>query len=114
MMSVTQLRVLGGASARVPAEATAYAHRANRIMANVAALYNDPGEAAKHEEWVTNFAGALDQGYDGAYVNFIGNEGEARDRAAYPGATWDRLRAIKARYDPTNLFRLNHNIPPAR
>jgi FAD/FMN-containing dehydrogenase len=35
-------------------------------------------------------------------------------RAAYPGATWDRLAAIKRRYDPTNLFRLNQNIPPAR
>ena len=49
----------------------------------------------------------------GAYVNFVGDEGEARVRAAYPGATWDRLAAIKAPYDPTNLFRLNQNIPPA-
>jgi FAD/FMN-containing dehydrogenase len=51
-------------------------------------------------------------GHDGAYVGFVGDEGEARVRAAYPGATWDRLAAIKARYDPTNLFRRNHNIPP--
>ena len=40
------------------------------------------------------------------------DEGEARVRAAYPGSTWDRLAAIKGRYDPTNLFRLNQNIPP--
>jgi FAD/FMN-containing dehydrogenase len=52
-------------------------------------------------------------GHDGAYVGFVGDEGEARVRAAYPGATWDRLAAIKARSDPTNLFRRNHNIPPA-
>ena len=45
-------------------------------------------------------------------MNFLGDEGEARVRAAYPGATWDRLAAVKARYDPTNLFRLNQNIPP--
>jgi FAD/FMN-containing dehydrogenase len=49
----------------------------------------------------------------GAYVNFLGEEGEARIRAAYPGSTWDRLAEIKARYDPTNLFRLNQNIAPA-
>jgi FAD/FMN-containing dehydrogenase len=52
------------------------------------------------------------QGDDGAYVNFLADEGEARVRAAYPGPTWDRLAAIKRRYDPTNLFRLNQNIPP--
>ena len=63
--------------------------------------------------WVEAFAAALHQGDDGAYVNFLGDEGEARIRAAYPGSTWDRLRQIKARYDPTNLFRLNQNIAPA-
>ena len=114
MMAVTQLRVLGGAAARVPVEATAYAHRKSRIMVNVAALYQSPVEAATHEEWVNRFAAALNQGDDGAYVNFLGAEGEERVRAAYPGSTWDRLAAIKAKYDPTNLFRLNQNIPPAR
>jgi len=49
----------------------------------------------------------------GAYVNFLSGDGTARIREAYPGATWERLRAIKAHYDPTNLFHLNHNIPPA-
>ena len=47
------------------------------------------------------------------YVNFLGDEGAARIREAYLGETWDRLAAIKGRYDPTNLFRLNQNIPPA-
>ncbi len=112
-MRVAQLRVLGGAMARVPVEATAFAHRRRRIMVNVAALYQDPDEAAVHEAWVTGFAAALRQGDAGAYVNFLGDEGEARVREAYPGSTWDRLAAIKARYDPTNLFRLNQNIPPA-
>ena len=53
------------------------------------------------------------RGETGSYVNFLGNEGTAGVHAAYPGATWDRLAAIKARYDPDNLFRLNQNIPPA-
>jgi len=114
MMAVTQLRVLGGEAARVPVEATAFAHRRRRVLANVAALYQNPDEAAVHEAWASGFAAALQQGGAGVYVNFLGNEGEARVREAYPGATWDRLRAIKARYDPTNLFRLNQNIPPAK
>jgi len=113
MMRVTQLRVLGGAMARVPVDATAFAHRRSRIMVNVAALYERPDQAPLHEPWVTGFAAALRQGDTGAYVNFLVDEGEARIRAAYPGPTWDRLRAIKRRYDPTNLFRLNQNIPPA-
>lgn len=112
-MAVTQIRVLGGAMARVPAEATAYAHRARRVMVNVAALYERPEEKPAHEAWVTGFAAGLRQGAPAAYVNFLGNEGEARIREAYPGSTWDRLVAIKRRYDPGNLFRLNQNIPPA-
>ena len=112
-MAVAQLRVLGGAMARVPVDATAFAHRTSRIMANVAALYQQPEEKAVHETWGTDFAAALRQGDSGAYVNFLSHEGKARVHAAYPGPTWDRLRSIKTRYDPTNLFRLNHNIPPA-
>jgi len=98
--------------ARVPAEATAFAHRGRRVMANVAALYQRPEEAELHEAWVDAFAGALRRD-TAVYVNFLGDEGEARVRDAYPGPTWERLAAIKARYDPTNLFRVNHNIPPA-
>src|SRR5438876_56163 len=112
-MRVAQLRVLGGAMARVPVEATAFAHRKSRIMVNVAALYERPDQAPVYEPWVTGFAAALKQGDSGAYVNFLVDEGEARIRDAYPGKTWDRLRSIKTRYDPTNLFRLNQNIPPA-
>ncbi|MCI0708847.1 MAG: FAD-binding oxidoreductase [Chloroflexi bacterium] len=113
-MAVAQIRVLGGAMARVPVEATAFAHRSQPIMANVAALYQNPEDAAVHEAWAAEFAAALRQGNTGAYANFLGDEGEARVREAYPGATWERLTTIKAKYDPTNLFRLNQNIPPAK
>ena len=112
-MPVAQLRVLGGAMARVPADATAFAHRSSRIMVNVAAVYGSPEERPVHEAWVSSAAAALRQGDAGVYANFLGDEGEERVRAAYPGATWDRLAEIKRRYDPTNLFRLNQNIPPA-
>ena len=112
-MRVAQLRVLGGAMARVPAQATAFAHRDSRIMVNLAAFYDGPADQAVRQAWVDDFAAALRQDDSGAYVNFLGDEGQARVRQAYPGSTWDRLMAIKARYDPTNLFRLNQNIPPA-
>jgi hypothetical protein len=112
-MRVAQLRVLGGAMARVPVEATAFAHRHSRIMANLATFYDGPADRAVRQAWVSDFAAALSQGDAGAYVNFLGDDGQARLRQAYPGRTWDRLAAVKARYDPTNLFRLNQNIPPA-
>jgi len=112
-MAVAQLRVLGGAVSRVPSEATAFAHRKSRIMANLAAIYGDPTDKDRLEAWVIRFADVLRQGDHGAYVNFLGIEGDERVRAAYPGATWDRLVDVKRRYDPTNLFRLNQNIPPA-
>ena len=112
-MAVTQIRVLGGAVGRIPPDATAFAHRDSRIMVNVAALYQRPEERAAHEAWVTGLAGELRQDDDGAYVGFLADEGEERVRAAYPGPTWDRLREIKRRYDPENVFRLNQNIPPA-
>src|SRR5258708_29465554 len=107
-----QLRVLGGAMARIPNDPTAFAHRQRRLMANIGVLFFNPAEAAQYEAWVADFAAARRQGDFGAYVNFLGNEGQDRIRDAYPGATWDRLTAIKAKYDPTNLFRLNQNIPP--
>jgi FAD/FMN-containing dehydrogenase len=112
-MRVTQLRVLGGAMARVPADETAFAHRQSRIMTNVGAFYEGPDDLQLRRAWVEELASALRQGDRGAYVGFLGEEGNERVRAAYPGATWDRLRDIKTRYDPTNLFRLNQNIPPA-
>ncbi|HYY44713.1 MAG TPA: FAD-binding oxidoreductase [Actinomycetota bacterium] len=112
-MRVAQLRVLGGAMARVPSDATAFAHRSSRLMANVAAFYERPDEVAAREAWVNDFAAALHTGDSGAYVGFLGEEGEERVHAAYPGATWERLVEVKRRYDPTNLFRLNQNVPPA-
>lgn len=109
---VLQIRVLGGAYGRVPAEDTAYAHRDEKIMLNVAAFYDGPEDRKKQQAWVDSFSAAL-RPRPTAYVNFLSDEGADRVRAAYPEATWTRLRQIKAKYDPQNLFRLNQNIPPA-
>ena len=114
MMAVAQLRVLGGAMARIPADATAYAHRKSKIMANLAALYEKPEDRSTHEAWVTEFERSIQQSDKGAYVNFINSIGEKQLRAAYPGSTLEKLRRVKAKYDPNNLFHLNQNIPPKK
>ena len=112
-MRVCQLRVLGGATSRVPVDATAYAHRDSRIMVNLAAFYETDEEKLQRQAWLAEFAAAIQQGDTGRYVNFLSDDGEAGVRAAYPRETYDRLARIKAVYDPENLFRVNHNIPPA-
>jgi FAD/FMN-containing dehydrogenase len=112
-MTAVQLRVLGGALARVPNDATAFAHRDRGLFVNVAAMYLDAGEKDTHDAWVDDLVRSLGRDGAGGYVGFLGEENETTIRAAYPGATWDRLREIKRRYDQDNLFHLNHNIPPA-
>ena len=113
-MRVAQLRVLGGAMARVRNDATAFAHRASPILVNIAAFYTDAADKAKKQAWMLEFANAIRQSDTGAYVNFVGDEGPDRVRnAIYPGRTYDRLAEIKRTYDPTNLFHLNQNIEPA-
>lgn len=112
-MRACQIRPYGGAVSRVPNDATAYAHRDRRIMMNVAAFYEGDGDKGAKTAWVEEFAGWLSGGDPAAYVNFLGDEGPARVRAAYPHGAYERLSQLKRRYDPANLFRGNQNIPPA-
>ena len=112
-MSAVQLRVLGGAVARVAPEATAFAHRTASLMVNVAAFHARPEEAPEHRAWSTGLATALSHDAARAYVGFIDDDGERGLRRAYPQATLERLAEVKRRYDPDNLFRLNLNVPPA-
>ena len=110
---VVQLRPLGGAAARIPNDATAYAHRDAPIMVNVASFYVGEEDKPRRAKWVADLAQALYQGRDGGYVNFVNDEGPEAVRSAYPEATYKRLQSIKKRYDPANLFRLNQNVVPA-
>ena len=64
-------------------------------------------------EWSRSFWSALQPYHTGVYVNFLMDEGEQRIRDAYGTSKYDRLRALKRKYDPDNFFRLNQNIPPA-
>ncbi len=112
LTAVVQLRVLGGAVARVPADATAYAHRQRRIMLNVAAMYEDPFEVDTHRNWVEALVDRLAGGDPARYVNFVGTNGDHEAaRGAWPGATWDRLVAIKRRHDPDHLFHGALDVP---
>jgi FAD/FMN-containing dehydrogenase len=112
-VAAVQLRVLGGAMERVPAEATAFGHRGAKLMANIAAMYQRPEERPEHEAWASTLTRALSDGATpAAYVGFVGDEGEEGVRRAYPPATLERLAQVKRRYDPDNLFRLNVNVRP--
>ncbi|HUQ44742.1 MAG TPA: FAD-binding oxidoreductase [Candidatus Limnocylindria bacterium] len=112
-LRVAQIRVMGGAMAEVPVDATAFAHRKRRIMVNVASFYEGEADKDRREAWVQELTDALRGDDHGAYVNFVGSEGDERVHEIYPGDTYRRLAEVKRRWDPGNLFRLNQNIPPA-
>ena len=111
-MRAVQLRPLGGAMARVANDATAFGHRDRAVMGVVAAFYTGPEDRDATTAWVEDLADVLRDG-TAAYVNFVADEGPERVHDAYPGATYERLAAIKRRYDPDNVFRRNQNVAPA-
>jgi len=103
----------GGAVARIPEEATAFGNRRASLNLNINTRWVDTGEADRHIAWTRAlFDGMQPFSTGGVYVNFLGNEGDDRIRAAYGPGIYDRLVALKNTYDPTNLFRLNQNIKP--
>jgi FAD/FMN-containing dehydrogenase len=105
---------LGGAIARVAEEASAYAGRDASFVVHVIATWIDPADDARAREWARETRSRLaDLSAATTYVNFLGEADEQRVRRAYGGAKHDRLRELKRRYDPANLFRINANIPPA-
>jgi hypothetical protein len=104
----------GGAANRVGAQETAYPLRDVEYALNAVSMWTDPHQDAANVNWSRGLWAAMRPFSPGSvYVNFIGpDEGEDRVRAAY-GPNYERLAAIKGRYDPGNLFRLNQNIRPA-
>jgi len=112
-MAMTQIRILGGAMARVDASATAFAHRDAGVMVTLITPFMDPAEAPVHTAWTHSYFEALRPNATGVYSNFLEDEGDARIREAYPTETFRRLAEVKRRYDPSNLFHMNQNIAPA-
>lgn len=111
-LGTVALRELGGAMARVPVDATAFAHRDKAFYIAADNAWDDDVHTERHVAWTDDFWAAVAPHTDGAYAGFMGDEGDDRVRAAYPPATYARLAAIKRRYDPGNLFRLNPNVRP--
>jgi FAD/FMN-containing dehydrogenase len=111
-MTLLQMRVLGGAMGRVAPDATAFAHRSARIMTVMIAASADPTAVPTNEAWAMRMHELVAARSTGVYANFLHREGPDRIRQAYPGATYDRLVALKRQWDPTNLFRHNQNIAP--
>jgi FAD binding domain len=105
-MYLLEVRHLGGAMARVPDDATAFAHRRTAFLVNVRAVVLDPRWRASAVSSVKDFAGVLQPFASGSVSpNFVGSdEGLERDRAAYPGLKTMRLSLLKMRFDPKNLF----------
>ena len=102
-----------GAATRVPAAATAFPHRQYSWNALVWSMWENPSDTEKNVHWTRECYEALRPFLaGGAYGNYVTDEGEAVAREAY-GPNYDRLSALKNKYDPTNFFRMNHNIQPA-
>jgi FAD/FMN-containing dehydrogenase len=112
-LSVVLLFPLGGAVAQVGADETAFVHRDATFDYVVYSMWEDPAEAGRHIAWTREFGTAMAPFSRGVYVNELGAEGADRVRAAYSSETFERLQALKDRYDPTNFFHLNQNIPPS-
>ena len=103
---------MGGAVARVPEGATAFAERTMPYVLNAVTGWNDPAAAAAHVDWARAVVEATSASSTGrAYVNFLSDAGGAR--SSYGSETYDRLVLLKDEYDPTNVFRLNQNVPPS-
>jgi hypothetical protein len=103
-----------GAASRVPADATAFPHRVPQYDFLILGQWDDPAESERNVGWARQaFAAVRPHLADAVYVNNLGVEGPDRVRAAY-GPNHARLAAVKATYDPDNVFRLNQNVPPSR
>jgi FAD/FMN-containing dehydrogenase len=101
----------GGAVSRVSEDATAFSHREPAYMFHPIAIWPDPARDDAHIDWVRRSSAAMKPfATGGVYLNFMS---ESPVQAGYTAEKWDRLVALKDRYDPTNMFRFNQNIPPS-
>jgi FAD/FMN-containing dehydrogenase len=104
----------GGAIARVDDEAMALGSRHAAFNLHFLGMWTDPADTDRNIDYIRNLAGSLKPWSTGAaYLNFLGDEGMSRIEASFGPAKFARLQELKAKWDPTNLFRHNQNIPPA-
>jgi len=112
-LSAVAIEELGGAVSRVGKDETAFGERSAHYSLLITSAWIDPAESEKHIQWTRDFWEAMQPfASEAVYVNYLGMEGEDRIKAAYSPAKYERLVALKNKYDPTNLFQLNANIKP--
>jgi FAD/FMN-containing dehydrogenase len=113
-LSVIAIEHLGGAISRIADQKTAFSHRRAQHSFLIFSVWTDPKDTETNIQWSRHFYAAMQPFLeDGAYVNYLGEgEGDARVRSAY-GVNYERLVAVKTKYDPRNVFRMNQNIRPA-
>ena len=104
---------MGGAVGRVGDDETAFNGRGAGFTYNIGCSTETAEGFDEEREWVRSFWSALEPWHQGVYMNFLGDEDPARVPEAYGPEKYDRLRALKQRYDPDNFFRINQNIPPS-
>jgi len=111
-MTFTYLQHAHGATVRVAPSETAFSHRTESYDFAIISQWPDAADDERNVTWTRDFFEAMRPHVEqGVYVNNLGDEGEERVRAAY-GPNYDRLVALKVKYDPTNFFCLNQNIRP--
>lgn len=112
--STVHLYPINGAARRVPTSTTAFSHRDANLAAVIAGMWPDPADNEENVAWVKDYYAALEPHSErGGYVNFMAGDDQSRVRDNY-GENYDRLAALKKKYDPANLFHINQNIAPAR
>ena len=114
--SAVAIEQFSGAVNRVGVDDTAFNHRGARYNLLIVGIWEDPDAKAENVKWVRDLWDAMEPySTGGVYVNYLGqeaDEGADRIKAAYGPEKYQQLVALKDKYDPTNLFRLNQNIKP--
>ena len=113
---LTQIIVVpgGGAVARVRDDDTAFGERTAKFNIHYLSMWADPSETPANIAYTRDLNNAMKPwSTGGVYLNFIGDEGAARVESGFGAEKWQRLRELKKKWDPSNLFRINQNIPPA-
>lgn len=112
-LSAIHLHHLEGAVRDQPPGGSAFAHRDHRFVLNLIGMWEDEEETERHVGWVRSGWEAMQPHTTGdPYLNFLGDEGQDRVKAAYGREAYDRLVDVKTHYDPDNVFHLNQNIVP--
>jgi FAD/FMN-containing dehydrogenase len=113
-LSQIELAYLGGAALRVAADETAFGDRSAPFVINLLGHWSHPSEDAANVEWVRKLFQSLRPAMaPGVYINFMSGDEEDRTHEAYR-ERWERLVAVKSKYDPENFLRLNQNLPPRK